>query len=353
MCHAASLGRCGSPSHNVMHLFTLPLSSAVRACAGHADAAAAAAHLAAFAGRSPALAAAARRLVAAELLAQEAGNPVQGLPIAGPGPGARDGMPAQATGAAAGAPAGPGAPAKGAAGAAAAQLQAVLAVALRAMGGAERGAPGSALQPAAACRPGAHANGTGTSCSGQTHVGAAAALGAAELPAVQGLRGGMDGRKGINCAAEAGQQLAPAGDGWRDEGRVWVQGAAAAHLARHVLTAPRLPAALTPAARASLASQHNLRACLAALRRFCDPGSSPAHPANPAPDSAPSAGLGAQGWAGDCVGGATQGGAGRGNSIARGLGWVDCVWALGNVLALVVGDMTSKRTKACACLLLT
>ena len=331
------------------------LCSAVRACAGHADAAGAAAHLAAFAGCSPALAAAARRLVAAELLAQEAGNPVQGFAGAATGPGTRDGMPAQAPAAAARAPAGPGTPAKRAAGAAAAQLQAVLAVALRALGSDERGAPGNALQPAAACRPGAHANGTGASCSsGQIHVGrrdppaAAAALGAAELPAVQGLRGGMDCRPDSACAAGAGQQRVPAGGSWRDEGRDWVQGAAAEHLARHVLTAPQLPAALTPAARASLASQQNLRACLAALRCLCDPGGSPAHPAHPAPDSAPRAGLGAQGWAGEFFRGATQGGAGRGDSLARGLGWVDCVWALGNVLALVVGDMTSKCTKACA-----
>lgn len=331
------------------------LCSAVRICAGHADAAAAAMHLAAFAGRSPALAMAARRLVADELRVQEAGNPAQGPLVAAPGPGTRDGIPAQVPPVAARAPAGPGTPAKGAAGAAAAQLQAVLAVALRALGGAETGAPGDALQPAAACRPAAHANGTGPSCSGgQIHVGdppaAAAALGAAGLPALQGLRDGVDGREGVNCAAEAGQQRASAGDGWGDEGRVWVQGAAAAHLARHVLTAPRLPAMLTRAARVSLASHQNLSACLAALRRLCDPGSDLAHPAaNPAPGLAPNTGLGAQGWAGECGGGATQGEYGRG-SVARGLVWVDCVWALGNVLALAVGDMTSKCTKACACL---
>ena len=329
---------------------------AVCACAGHADAAAVAAHLAAFAGRSPALAAAARRLVAAKTLAQEAGKPAQGPSAAAPGPGTRDGVPGQAPADAAGAPAGPGNPARGAA---AAQLQAVLAVVLRALGGAERVVQGHALQPAAARRPRAHANGMEPSCgSGHRHVGgrdppaAATALGAAELPAVQGPRGGVDCRPDSACAAGAGQQRAPSGDGRGDEGWARVQGAAAEHLARHVLTAPRLPGALTPAARASLASQKNLCACLAALRRLCDPGSSLAHPANPAPDSAPRAGCGAQGWAGGCAAGATQGGAGRGDSMERGLGWVDCVWALGNVLALVVGDMTSKRTKASACLLL-
>ena len=337
-----------------------------RAClAGHADAAAAAAHLAAFAGRSPALAAAARRLVAAGLLAQEAENPVS---VAPPGAGTGNGTlgpPPEAASAAARAAAGPRSPAKGAGGAAAAQLQAVLAVALRALGGVAAEDPLDALQPAApaaACRQGACASGTGSGCSSnQGHLGAcdlpaaAAALGAAELPYVQGMRDGRDCRAGTSCAAEAAKQHMPASGSRRDTGRVGAQDAAAAHLARYVLTAPRLPAALPPAARSSLASLRSLRPCLAALRRLCDLRGHSAHLAYPAPGLAPGAaawvGPAAQAGPGERGGGAAQGGAGRGGSVAQGLGWVDCVWALGNVLGLAVGDMTTKCTKARACLL--
>jgi len=122
--------------------------------------------------------------------------------------------------------------------------------------------------------------------------------------------------------------------------------ATAQHVAAVLLTAPGLPSALPPPARASLAALPHLRPCLAALRRLCDPalGCAP----GPAPEG-PARGGAAGGAAGGAMGASGGGGAPR-------LTWSDCVWALGNVLTLVVGEcamrvvrMPSQPVVICCC----
>jgi hypothetical protein len=129
------------------------------------------------------------------------------------------------------------------------------------------------------------------------------------------------------CAgAAAGAGLAACG------GAAAASCAAAQHVAAVLLPAPGLPSALPPPARASLAALRHLRPCLAALRRLCDPA------LGCAPDPAPE---------GPAQGGAAGGAAwapmgASGGARAPRLTWSDCVWALGNVLTLVVGERAMR-----------
>ena len=181
--------------------------------AGDASAHTAAAHLAGFAGRSPAVCAAAHRMVALAEQHASAVPPVGAGCNPNPNPSPSPAPPPSARGALA----------------AGAQLQSVLAVALRAL---DAGAGADPTRASSSASPG-----TGAARAGSQGAHS------------HGFQGASCATSGERCANGAGEAVAE-------------------NLAAVLLTAPRLTFALSAPARAALAEQRHLRPCLAALRRL-------------------------------------------------------------------------------------